>query len=108
MAKYLLEVSYTAEGTRGLLKDGGTTRRSSATAAAASLGAKIEAFYYAFGENDVIVIADIPDAQSAAALSLALGASGAISTRTTVLLTVEDIDAAVKKAASVQYTPPGH
>ena len=107
MPKYLLEVSYTAQGTQGLLKDGGTKRRAAATAGVASLGGTIEAFYYAFGKHDVVVIVDVPDAQSAAALSLALGASGAVSVRTTALLTAEDLDAAAGKAATANYTPPG-
>ncbi len=105
MAKFLLEVSYTAQGAQGLLKDGGTKRRAAAAAAIAGVGGKVEAFYYAFGKHDVIVIADVPDNQSAVALSLALAASGAVTSRTTVLLSPEDIDAAVTK--SLSYTPPG-
>ncbi|MEQ1575234.1 MAG: GYD domain-containing protein [Vicinamibacterales bacterium] len=105
MAKFLLEVSYTAQGAQGLLKDGGTKRRAVASAAIAGVGGTVEAFYYAFGENDVIVIADVPDNQSAVALSLALAASGAVTSKTTVLLSPEDIDAAVRK--SLSYTPPG-
>lgn len=105
MAKFLLEVSYTATGAQGVLKDGGSKRRAAAAAAIGGVGGKIEAFYWAFGKNDAVVIVDMPDNQSAAAVSLALGASGAVTSRTTVLLTAEDIDAAVKK--SVAYTPPG-
>ena len=105
MPKYLLQVSYTAEGAKGLLKDGGSKRRAAAEAAIGSLGGKIEAFYYAFGEHDLVVIADLPDAASVAAASITLAASGAVRTKTTVLLTTEEIDAAVKK--SPPYTPPG-
>jgi uncharacterized protein with GYD domain len=105
MPKYLIQVTYTAEGARGLLKDGGTKRRAAATALVESVGGKLEAMYYAFGESDAIVIVDAPDATAAAAASIAIGASGSVTSRTTVLLTPEDIDAAVKKSAS--YTPPG-
>jgi uncharacterized protein with GYD domain len=105
MPKYLLHVSYTAEGAKGLLKDGGSKRRAAAQAAMKSLGGKLETFYYAFGESDVFAIADLPDPISAAAASMTLAASGAVTTKTTVLLTAEDIDAAVKKSA--KYTPPG-
>ena len=105
MAKYLIEASYTAEGTRGLLKDGGSKRRAAAEAALKSAGARLETFYYAFGKNDAFLIADAPDHATVAALSLAISASGAVTTRTTVLLTPEEIDAAVTKAVS--YTPPG-
>jgi uncharacterized protein with GYD domain len=105
MPKYLLQVSYTAEGAKGVLKDGGSKRRAAAQAAIESLGGRLETFYYAFGESDVFAIADLPDALSAAAFSMTLQASGAVTTKTIVLLTPEDIDAAVKKSAT--YTPPG-
>ncbi len=105
MPKYLLQVTYTAEGTKGLLKDGGSKRRAAAQAAVESLGGKIESFYYAFGDSDALVIADLPDAASVAALSLTLAASGSMTNKTTVLLTPEEIDSAVKKSPA--YTPPG-
>jgi uncharacterized protein with GYD domain len=105
MPKYLMEISYTADGAKGLLKDGGSKRRAAAQSAMQSVGGNIEAMYYTFGDNDVIVIADIPDAVSAAAVSITLAASGAVRSKTTVLLGVEEIDAAVKKQGT--YTPPG-
>ncbi len=105
MPKYLLEISYTSEGAKGLLKDGGTKRRAAAQAALQSVGGSIDAMYFAFGDKDVIVLADMPDAATAAAGAIALSASGAIKTKTTVLLTPEEIDSAVKK--QVTYTPPG-
>jgi uncharacterized protein with GYD domain len=105
MPKYLFEISYTTEGTKGLLKDGGSKRRAAGEAAMQSLGGKVDAFYFAFGANDVIAIVDMPDAASAAAASMALAASGAVTGKTTVLLTPEEIDAAVKKTPI--YTPPG-
>jgi uncharacterized protein with GYD domain len=105
MAKYMLQASYTGEGVKGLLKDGGTKRRAAAQALLESLGGKLEAFYFAFGENDVIAIADMPDASAAAAASLALGASGAARGKITVLLTPEELDKSTKK--KVSYSPPG-
>jgi len=105
MPKYLLEVSYTAEGAKGVLKDGGSKRRAAAQTAIESLGGKLETFYFAFGRSDVFVIVDLPDALSVAAASITLAASGAVTCKTTALLTAGDIDAAVKKSAS--YTPPG-
>ncbi len=105
MSKYLLQVSYTADGAKGLLKDGGTKRRSAAQAAVESTGGKIESFYFALGETDVFVIVDMPDQKSAAAVSLTIGASGAATSRTTALLAPEELDEAVKKPLS--YTPPG-
>jgi uncharacterized protein with GYD domain len=105
MAKHLWQASYEAEGARGLLKDGGTKRRQAAEAALKAVGGKLEAFYFAFGESDVYLIADLPDNVSAIAASLAVNASGAIRIKTTVLLTPEEVDQAIKK--TVSYTPPG-
>jgi uncharacterized protein with GYD domain len=105
MPKYLITASYTAEGVKGVLKDGGTKRRQAAEAAIRSVGGKMEAFYFAFGDQDAIVLVDGPDNASVAAASLAINASGAVQTKTVVLLTPEEIDQATKKAAT--YTPPG-
>jgi uncharacterized protein with GYD domain len=105
MPKYLIEASYTAEGAKGLLKDGGTKRRQAAEAALKSAGATLEAFYFAFGERDAIVIVDAPDHASVAGASVAINASGAVTTKTIVLLTPEEMDSAVKK--TVSYTAPG-
>jgi uncharacterized protein with GYD domain len=105
MPKYLLEVSYTAEGTKGLLKDGGTKRRQIADQAIKSAGGSMECFYFAFGHSDAIVIVDAADHASITAASLAINASGAVRAKTTVLLTPEDVDQAVKK--SVTYRAPG-
>ncbi len=69
------------------------------------LGGRVEAFYYAFGDTDVYVIVEAPDNVTAAAVSLAITASGAVSLKTTPLLTPEEIDKAAKK--SVPYRPPG-
>jgi len=105
MPKYLIQASYTVEGAKGLLKDGGTKRRQAAEAAFKSAGARVEAFYFAFGDNDAFVIVDAPDHASVVAASAAVNASGAVTAKTTVLLTPEEIDQAVKKGVS--YTPPG-
>jgi uncharacterized protein with GYD domain len=69
------------------------------------MGATLEAFYFAFGGDDVFVIADLPDHASAAAVSLAVGATGAANIKTVVLLTPEEVDEATKK--DVGYRPPG-
>jgi uncharacterized protein with GYD domain len=105
MPKYLLEASYTGTGAQGLMKDGGSKRRAAAKALIESLGGKLEALYYAFGETDVIAVADLPDNAAAAAASLTISSSGSLRGKITVLLTPEEVDQAVKKSAS--YTPPG-
>ena len=105
MAKYLINGSYTADGAKGLLKEGGTARKAAVQKALESVGGKLESVYYTFGTSDVIAICDIPDAISALALSMAVNSSGAVRLSTTPLLTVEDVDAACKKSTS--YRPAG-
>ena len=106
MPKYLVKASYTQEGTKGLLGDGGTKRRAAVEQMMSQIGGKVEAFYYAFGEADAVLIIDAPDNASAAALSMAVNASGAVSLKTIPLLTPEELDQAAKK--KVSYRAPGH
>jgi uncharacterized protein with GYD domain len=105
MAKYMIEASYTVDGVKGLFKEGGTGRRTAVETAAKALGGSVESFYYVFGEDDVIAILDMPDNVSIAAFSLAVSASGGVAATVRVLLTPEEIDAAVKKTA--EYRAPG-
>jgi uncharacterized protein with GYD domain len=105
MAKYLLEVSYSAEGLRGLQKEGGSSRRDVAARAISSVGGHLDCIYFAFGDHDVIAIFEAPDNITASALAIGVSASGLIRTKVTPLLTVEEVDQAVKK--SVSYRPPG-
>jgi uncharacterized protein with GYD domain len=105
MPKYLFEGSYTVEGAKGLIKDGGSKRRAAIEALVRGLGGRVEAFYFSYGKNDAIVIVDLPDSASATAASLTVGASGAARVKTTVLITPEEVDQAVKKTA--QYRAPG-
>ena len=105
MSRYLIEVSYTREGIQGVMKEGGSSRKDLVGKMLADLGGSLEAFYFAFGKDDVIVLADLPDNTTAAAVGMAVGASGGATTRTTVLLTPEEIDAAGHK--TVAYRAPG-
>jgi uncharacterized protein with GYD domain len=105
MPRYLIQANYVGEGIKGLLKEGGTSRRAVIEKLAGSLGGTVEAFYYAFGETDVFVILDMPDNVSMAAAALTVGASGTVTLKTTVLMTPEELDAAGKK--SPIYRPPG-
>jgi uncharacterized protein with GYD domain len=106
MAKFLFEANYTPEGAKGIIKDGGSARRAAIEKAVTGLGGRLEAFYFAFGGVDAFVIVDLPDNVTAAAMGLAVGQSGLASTKTVVLLTPEEVDAATKK--SVPYRGPGH
>jgi uncharacterized protein with GYD domain len=105
MPKYLIEASLTEQGVQGIQREGGTSRREAVTKAVQSVGGSLESFYFAFGERDVIVIADFPDNESAVAMAIAVNSSGAVTTRTVVLLTPEQVDDAVKR--SVEYRAPG-
>lgn len=105
MPKFLVKVSYNAEGAKGLLKEGGTSRRSTIQKLVAELGGNVESFYFAYGEDDAYVIVDLPDATSGIALSLGANASGTLRLSTVPLITPEEIDAATKK--SIEYRAPG-
>jgi uncharacterized protein with GYD domain len=109
MAKYLIEAAYSHEGLKGLVKDGGSGRRAAVDAATKALGGHVESMYYGFGTSDVYVIVEAPDNVSAAALALAVGATGALAHyKTTVLLTTDEVDAAAKKSTGLAYRAPGH
>ena len=105
MAKYFFQASYVGEGPKGLLKEGGSKRRDTVANLIAGMGGRLESFHYAFGEDDVVGVVDMPDKASMAALSLMVNASGAIVVKTTVLLTPEEIDEATKKV--VNFRAPG-
>jgi uncharacterized protein with GYD domain len=105
MPKFLVEATYTAEGHKGLVKDKPSGRKAAITQAVKKLGGKLDAIYFCLGENDVILIVDMPDHLSAAALGSAAGASGMARTKTTVLLTTPEADEALSKP--VAYRAPG-
>ncbi len=105
MPKYLIQANYVGDGVKGLLHEGGTGRRAAVEKLAASVGGSLEAIYYAFGDTDVFIILDLPDNASAAAAALTAGATGAVTLKTTVLMTPEELDQATKKSPT--YRPPG-
>ena len=105
MPMFLIEASLTADGVKGVQSEGGTARREAVGKAVESVGGRLESFYFGFGEHDVFVIADFPDNESAVAMALAVNSSGAVTTRTVVLLSPEQVDSAAKR--SVTYRPPG-
>ncbi len=105
MPKFLIKASYSADGVRGLIKEGGSKRRAAVQKIVEGMGGKLEAFYYAYGEDDAVIITDLPDAASGLAISLAVNATGAVRLATTPLITPEEMDAASKK--TVDYKAPG-
>jgi uncharacterized protein with GYD domain len=105
MAKFLLEARYTKDGLQGLMRDTASARKAAVASALESIGARLEAFYYAFGESDAYVLCDCPDNATAAAVALAVASTGTVQTKTIALLTVEEVDEALKK--QVRYRPAG-
>lgn len=105
MANYMFRTRYTRSGLEGLLREGGTGRRAALSQTIEGMGGKLEGFYYAMGDDDLILIAEIPDQTTAAAIALNIAAAGALEVSTTVLVSPETIDEAVNK--SVPYRLPG-
>jgi len=105
MAKFMVQASYTAEGLRGLAKDKASGRKAAVQAAIKSLKGKLESFHFSFGDEDVVLIVDMPDNISAAAISLMAGATGLVRLKTTPLLTVDEADQAL--ALQGKYRAPG-
>ena len=96
MGKYLFQGSYTEQGLKGLLKEGGSGRVKAIEQLVKGLGGKLEMFYFAHGSDDFFIVADVPDGVSAIATSLIVNATGTVKARMTVLITPEEIDQATK------------
>ncbi|HVN56607.1 MAG TPA: GYD domain-containing protein [Anaerolineaceae bacterium] len=105
MASFLVQFSYTESGVKGLLKEGGSKRREVTEQLVKSLGGRLVAYYFTFGEYDGFAIIDGVENVDAAAAGLTVAASGAVRTKTTVLLTPAEIDQATRKSPA--YRPPG-
>ena len=105
MPKYLIRANYTASGAAGLLREGGSGRAKAITALVDSAGGSVESFYWVMGDDDIIIIADMPDTAAAAAVSLNVGASGAAACTTSELLTVAQVDDIANRR--IDYRPPG-
>lgn len=105
MPKYLIQGSYSDQGLKGLLEEGGSKRREASEQAIKGVGGRLEAFYYAFGKHDFVIIADFPSNVDASALSLTANASGGVKSWMTVLITPEEVDQATKR--TVKFRPPG-
>ena len=105
MPKYLFQASYTSQGIAGIQAHGGSSRRDAVAATAEGLGGSVESFYFAFGDSDVFTVLELPDNETATAVALTVNASGAVTVKTSVLLTPEEVDAAAQR--SVDYRAPG-
>lgn len=106
MPKYLFYGSYTPEGFRGLMEEGGSKRIEAAKRSLGSVGGNLEAFYFSFGEHDFYIIVDLPDNVTATAVTSAGNVSGTFRIKGVALLTAEDMDeVAIRR---VDFRPPGH
>jgi uncharacterized protein with GYD domain len=106
MALYLGRFSYSPEAIKAMV-DRPQDRKKAAAELAKSLGGKLVGFWFAFGEFDGVFLLEAPDNATAAALAMAVGASGALSNiETTVLLDVNEAQEAMRKAAQATYRPP--
>ena len=108
LPKFLARVTLNAEGVRLLRQDKGSGRRAAVTRSVEAAGGKVEAFYFAYGQDDTIIIADYPDAASATAMSLVGNSTGVVRVSMTPLITVEEMDRAVDKAATLPSPGPAH
>lgn len=107
MPLYLTQFSYTPATWAKLVKNP-EDRRAAAKEYIESVGGKLHGFWYAFGEHDAFTLWEAPDNTAMAATAIAISSGGALSSmQTTVLLTVEETIAALKKASSISYRPPG-
>ena len=104
MPKFLCQGSYTEQGLKGLLEEGGSKRRAMVEQLAKEQGGKLEAFYFAFGCDDFHIILDLPSNVDMASVALVANASGAVKSRITVLLSPEEVDQATK--GKVDFRPP--
>lgn len=105
MAKYLIRAKYTQAGVTGLLKEGGTSRRDALRDTIEGMGGTLNDLFYAFGDWDLFLVTELPDDETAAAVSLNISAAGALKVNITVLVTPETVDGAIRK--SVPYRAPG-
>ncbi len=107
MPLYLCKFSYTPE-TWARLIGNPEDRRAAAESYIESVGGKLHGFWYAFGEHDGYNLFEAPDDVSMAAVAMAIGGGGALSSiETTVLMTVDDTIEALRKAGQIQYRAPG-
>jgi len=105
MPKFLVQASYTVEGTRGLLARGGSARRQAVEELLTPLGGKLEEFYFTFGESDAVLIIEVPSNETALGIAMAVRASGMVSSKMTPLLPIEEVDRAAK--LPIHFKPPG-
>ncbi len=107
MPLYMFQASYTTQGISDLVKTP-QDRAAAVRPIIERMGGRLENLYFAFGDFDVVAIAELPDNASMSALAMAVGASGALgSFKTTVLIPMDEAGEAMRKAGTGGYRPPG-
>jgi uncharacterized protein with GYD domain len=104
MPEYLISARYTTTGLAGVRAAGAKSRVDAVATMLEASGGRLESFHFAFGDADVFAIAEMPDDEAAAAVAMAINSSGAVSIRTTKLLSAEQVDEALRR--TVDYQPP--
>jgi uncharacterized protein with GYD domain len=105
MPKFLVQASYTVDGTKGLLRSGGSSRQKAVEELLAPLGGKLEAFYFTFGNDDAVLIIDVPSNDAALAIAMTVRASGMLSSKMVPLIPIEEVDRATQR--EIHFRPPG-
>lgn len=106
MALSMIQFSYTPEFVGKLIQNP-EDRSIAVKKLIESLGGKMHVFYYTYGEHDGIVIADMPDNVSGLAANMvAVAGGGNTKLKTTILITVEEAMAAMKKAKGIKLAQP--
>lgn len=106
MPLYMYQVAYDEDGWRQLVHKP-ADRIEAIKPAVRKLGGRIEEAYFCFGEYDLVIIARMPDNQTAAAMSMAGAGGGSVKAiKTTPLMTIREGVGAMRKAKRSGYTPP--
>jgi len=108
MPQFLVQFSYTPRSVKRLVEQPDVDHAGQAAAMLASLGGRLIGYWYAFGAFDGVVVMEAPDTSSAAAVAMAIGGTGEVSRlETTVLLTMDEAQQAMRRAAAATHLPPG-
>ena len=88
MATYIVLINWTQKGIENV-KDS-PNRLDLAKQAFQAAGSKIKEFYLVTGRYDMVLVAEAPDNETVAKLSLAIGSAGAIRTETLTAFSEEE------------------
>jgi len=102
MPLYMYQAAYTAESWAAQVKYPQNRVESVGRQATEAVGGKMIGGWYSLGDHDIVLIADVPNVVSMAAIAVAIAAGGAIkSSHTTALMTGTEFVAALHKSEAV-------